>query len=379
MFWKSKKSIERDNRETDRRRKIAASQLALLEAATTTADVAYSVTSQLKKHLEDSVKQFETTMKIINDALVICDEAGVIRASNPAAEKIFSCFSHDILFKNIRTLFSTTSSENFWEELSKDTTKGLRQNGEAFPIDVKIEQMSKADNSLVYLVLVRDITNLIALKRTSKEFEQRYHILFDQCIDAIIILQDGEVVASNAAAHTILNSTMKVENFNVPPGEIIELNDTSGNIEFILSGATITWNDRNASLITIKDIRGLRPLDTKSKNPNNVDMIVCFDKNYKTTFVNDQFCKYYNKSKSVLLGNDIRQILNQTELATFLVSINSLSVDGPLKRIQVHVEKNGGMVLQDWVDYASFENGELVEYQRTGRDITDVLNTLTAK
>jgi PAS domain S-box-containing protein len=376
MFWKSKKQIDKERLEEEQRRKVLSSQVLLLEAATTTASAANHVTTQLKKHLEDSIKQFETTMKIINDALLICDENGTIRALNSAAEIVFACKSSELLMKNIRILFEMQNTENFWDELTKDSTKGLRQNGEIFSIDIKIEKMTKADESVVYLIVIVDMTNINKNKKDSKELEQRYHILFDQCVDGIIILQDNKIIASNKASRKLLNNTVKIENIKLLLGETVELTDKSGNIEFILSGANITWNDASASFITIKDIRGLKSFESKI---NEIDMIVCFDKNFIITYVNEQYSFYYNKTKNSLIGTDIRKLFDQTELATFLVSINSLTKESPMKKIQVHVEKDGNMVLQDWVDFANFNDDELVEYQRNGRDITEALKSLSRK
>jgi PAS domain S-box-containing protein len=373
FFWKSKKKIEQERIEEEQNRKISASQLALLEASITTADAASYVTAALKKHLEDSIKQFETTMKIIKDSLIVCDESGTILALNQATENIFATTSSNLLKKNIKILFSLYT-EDFWHDVVKPTTKGLRQNGESFPIDVKLETMTKSDGSKLFLILIKDISEENKIKKTNIEIQHRYQILFNECIDGIVILQDNEIVASNKTAKDILNNTISLESIKLSAGEIVEVNGNSGTIEFVLSGADITWNDREASLINIKDIRGTKPLDASKSN--NIDMIVCFDKNFKITFVNEPFSVYYNKQKSVLIGSDIRDIFNKTELATFLISVNSLSKECPMKRIQVHVEKNNGMVLQDWMDFAIYEDDELIEYQRTGKDITDILTNL---
>lgn len=361
FWWKSEKQKERIRKEEERRRKISVSQLALMEAATTTADAAHHVTMQLKKHLEDSIKQFEAAMQIISDGLIICDETGIIKTLNTAAKNIFA--SNNLEGKNIKLLFGLLSN---FENLENINT-AVRQNNEQFAVDVKVEKMTKSDNTIVYLILVRDLTSINEIKKTSKEYEQRYKILFDQCIDGIIILQNNKIMALNESAQKLLKQT-NIETIRIPLGHTLELSQI-GN-EYVLSSAKITWNDLPASLITIK--KNSNSL-IEVKNKSYVDMIICFDVNYIITFVNEAYCSYYNKSKDMLVGSDIRTSLQEEELATCMLSINSLSKSEPAKRVQLHILHNNKQVLQDWTDTATFYGNKIIEYQRVGKDITDAL------
>lgn len=361
FWWKTEKQKEKLQKEEERRRKISISQLALLEAATTTADAAHHVTTQLKKHLEDSVKQFDAAMKIIADGLIIADETGIITTINHSAKIMFA--SNDLVGKNINLLFGFMADISTLDNIN--TAK--RQNNEKFDADIKVEKMTKSDDTIAYLILIRDLTKINELQKTSMEFEQRYKILFDQCIDGIIILQNSKIMALNEPAQKLLKHTDE-KIVRMPLGHTLELSNI-GN-EYILSSAKISWNDADALLITIKE-NGNHLIDVKNKN--HIDMIICFDKNFKVTFANEPYCAYYNKSKETLIDADIRTILQEEELATFMLSINSLSKIEPTKHVQLHIQHNGKQVLQDWTDMVTFRNNEIIEYQRIGKDITDTL------
>jgi PAS domain-containing protein len=119
-IFNGKKKAKQDRDET-RRVKVAASQLALLEAATTTADAAQHVTNRLRQHLSDSIRQFESTARLISDALIVCDKNGKIQAFNPAAENIFATTASNISQTSITNLFQLNNAkidaETLWNAI----------------------------------------------------------------------------------------------------------------------------------------------------------------------------------------------------------------------------------------------------------------------
>lgn len=391
---------KKHNKEEERNRKVMASQKALLDAAKTTADVAENVTMKLKNYLTDSIKQFEATIRILTDALIVCDDHGFMQAFNPSAEMIFGCSASLILKTNIMDLVlvdgkNPTDIEKFWENAANDTDNisGRRLMGEIFPLDMSIVRLVRTDGKVVFLVLIRDLTKENELQRLAEIHEYRYNSIFNFISDGILIVQNNRIVAANTAAgnlfkrEDLLSSRFDelvdpvhrgaVEKINTISGEIeaVSTRDDGSVLQLIFSSTSFSWNDAPASLITIKDISNLKSLNyaVRTNRHNCVDMIVCFDADFKISYANEPFCIYNKASKADLIGSDIRNLMSDGEKNVVMMNLQSLTEEKPEKRLQVNIKTDEGIRLQEWMDRATFENGAVIEYQRIGRDVTDII------
>ncbi|TAF57123.1 MAG: PAS domain S-box protein [Oscillatoriales cyanobacterium] len=91
------------------------------------------------------------------------------------------------------------------------------------------------------------------------------------------------------------------------------------------------------------------------------------------TFVNDAYCRYFNKSRSELIGNSFMP-LSWEEDRNFCSDIfNSLSLQNPAITWEHRVVLDTGEIRWiQWTDRATFdEKGGAIEYQGVGRDISD--------
>jgi len=392
-MWPFKKVSKQ---EEERDRKILASQMALLEAATNTADVAENVTFKLRNYLTDSIKQFEAIIRILTDALIVCDEKGLMQAFNPSAEMIFGVEAKDILKTNIMNLVLVdgrvaSDPALFWEKIQNDSdnVKGIRSNGETFPLDMDMVRLVRSDQKIVILVLIRDLTKETELQRRIDIHEYRYNSIFNFISDGILIVQNNKIVAANVAASKLFG---RDDLLSLPLDRLVDPEHRSavkkihGEIEaistrydglvlqLIFSSTSFSWNDAPANLITIKDISKLKSFEYVLKNhrSNCVDMIVCFDANFKISYANEPFCSYYKMSKKSLIGEDIRNLMSDSEKNLVLMNLQTLTEQCPERRLQVNTKTENGVRLLDWVDSAVYKNGTVVEYQRIGRDVTEI-------
>ena len=390
-------------KEEARALKMMAGQKALLEAATATADIAENVTKKLQNYLIDTIKQFEATMRILTDALVVCDEKGMVQAFNPSAETIFGYDSGSIIKTNIMDLMLIENAKpdplTFWQltENDSDNITGVRANGEHFPLDLRMVRLVRSDKSVIFLVLIRDLTKETELQRKTDIHEYRYNSVLNFVSDGIIIVQDNKIVAANSSAgklfeknpDSLLNSRFDglvdlehrnaVQSIDHETGEIeaISTRNDGSILNLIFSSTSFSWNDLPASLITIKDISNLKSLENAVRNhiPNCIDMIVCLSPDYKITFANEAFCCYHNIPKDQLIGLEIKEILSDGECNVVMLNLQNLSEAAPERRLQVNTKTKNGIRMQDWLDRAAFRDGKVVEYQRIGRDITDLFKT----
>ncbi len=91
------------------------------------------------------------------------------------------------------------------------------------------------------------------------------------------------------------------------------------------------------------------------------------------TFVNDAYCRFYNLSKDDLIGRKFTDFIPDEEFDIVEQNISSLNADNPIVSYEHKVKfANGEIRWQQWVDRVILcnENGESLEFQAVGRDIT---------
>jgi PAS domain S-box-containing protein len=314
---------------------------------------------------------------------------------------IFGCTAGSILKTNIMELVLVDGKnpidiESFWENAAADTDNisGRRLTGEIFPLDMSMVRLVRSDGKVIILVLIRDLSKENELQRRAEIHEYRYNSIFNFISDGILIVQNNRIVAANIAAgklfmrEDLLSSRFDelvdlvhrgaVEKINsVSGGEIeaVSTRDDGSVLQLLFSSTSFSWNDAPASLITIKDISNMKGLNyaVRTNRHNCVDMIVCFDANFKITYANKPFCLYNKLNKTDLIGRDIRNLMSDGEKNVFMMNLQNLTEAKPEKRLQVNIKTDEGIRLQEWVDRATFENGVVVEYQRIGRDVTDII------
>lgn len=404
MFgWGNRKS--RQTRDDHLETLMALSQQNLLSAATATATAAQDLTFRLKSRLDDSIRQFEHTARIMNDALFLTEMDGTVQSYNPAAGRMFGradinglniceLFQHgQDSVPDASTLWSMAEESSAWLPTSHRPLRGLRPNGALFWIEPSITRLDWSNGTSSMLVIIRNMEPIVGLSESAKA-NRGYKSAFDASFDGILIEQNDRIVAANPAvtrlfgydAEEIMNRPVAIL-FDVSESDRVEANDdhthfaaqglhnNGDHISVIFTGTRIIWAGRPARLVTIKDTSSMNRSaeHAAARRDNGVDMICCFDLNYRITFTNSSFAKHYSMCRSELLNRDIRALMTAVEAEVFINNTEALSVAQPSSRIQIQI----GDQLCDWIDHAVFdEEGNPVEFQRVGRDISDVVANL---
>ncbi|MDD3083084.1 MAG: PAS domain S-box protein, partial [Desulfobacterales bacterium] len=91
------------------------------------------------------------------------------------------------------------------------------------------------------------------------------------------------------------------------------------------------------------------------------------------TFVNDAYCRFFNKKPEELLGRTFLPVISEDDVDMVRRELASLKIDASCSRHENRVTlPDGGICWMSWTDRALFDDqGALVEYQAVGRDITD--------
>ena len=387
--WSKKNDAARDDARTI---KMNESQQALLSAAISTASAAQDVTVGLKARLDDVVKQFESTARILRDGLVLCTEDGIITTFNPAAERIFGVKSGNAVRQSVLDFFDCepgiTDVPSLWETLkNEEPVLGLRH-GSTFPVRITLSVLNRHDGSKMILLLVHDAPA-----------DRRYQSIFEDSMDGIIVVltPDGKMLAINPAVGQMFGHTpteltkMSVSDLVVerdrtrvqefcsslnrpaPRHFTAEGLHASGRImSLIFTLGEIDWDDHKAVLATIKDVTEIRKIESlvALKRDNGVDMVCSFDPTLRITFANQTFADFMGVKRRELIGCDVRDLMTPKDRVSFINGIDKLSADLPMHRSVTQKDQT----LMDWVDHGLFdEDGRVIEYHRIGRDISHVI------
>lgn len=91
------------------------------------------------------------------------------------------------------------------------------------------------------------------------------------------------------------------------------------------------------------------------------------------TYVNDVFCKYFNKTREELIGNKFIPNIPEDELNNFFdIILKSISPSNPAVSFEHRINlANGEIRWLKWTDRAILDNGNnIISYQSVGQDIT---------
>jgi len=107
---------------------------------------------------------------------------------------------------------------------------------------------------------------------------------------------------------------------------------------------------------------------------NQTEFICRFSPDHRLTFVNDAYCRYFGAGQEDLIGKTVPQADEEDRIDDVTHCVTLPTKDNPLITYERQVILNSGeRRWQQWTDQAIFgENGEIVEFQSVGRDITEL-------
>jgi PAS domain S-box-containing protein len=139
------------------------------------------------QNLGDNELRLRTILDTMVEGLVVIDEGGFVRTFNPAAEKIYGWRVAEIVGKKVNLLMVKPDADLHDQYLKNylqtgqakiigigREVRGLRKNGEAFPMELSVNEMQVAGQRH-FIGVVRDITErkrgqeqLLAAKETAE-------------------------------------------------------------------------------------------------------------------------------------------------------------------------------------------------------------------
>ena len=106
---------------------------------------------------------------------------------------------------------------------------------------------------------------------------------------------------------------------------------------------------------------------------DQTELICRFKPEGTLTFVNDAYCRYFDKRPEELIGRSFLPLIPEEDWVQVKNLIASLNRDHPVGTLEHRIIlPNGEIRWQQWSDRVIFDQqGQLIEYQAVGRDITE--------
>lgn len=106
------------------------------------------------------------------------------------------------------------------------------------------------------------------------------------------------------------------------------------------------------------------------------ELICRFSPDLTLTFVNQAYSRYFGSTPEQLTGQNFLNLIPESERSTVQEQITNLSMKTPENAVFSHehpvLKPNGAIGVQHWINRAIFaQNGQLIEFQAVGRDISD--------
>src|SRR5882724_5369983 len=159
-----------------------------------------------------------------------------------------------------------------------------------------------------------------------------------------------------------------------------------GRVRWVLDRARTVCDSAGKSLrmtgvmIDITDRKraeeSLRESEERYRNvvETQTEMICRFQPDSTLTFVNDAYCRYFERSRDQLVGTKFVELIPESARGAFLRYLESL-VSSPRTQTYEHevLRPDGSIGWHQWFDHVIVgSNGEIVELQGIGRDITNL-------
>ena len=266
------------------------------------------------------------------------------------------------------------------------------------------------------LNFLTDITARMRAEEALRESEGRYRNLYKSSRDAIMTLEppSWRFTSCNPAAVQMFMVRDEAEFISKEPWvlspehqpdgrdsggkakEMIETAMREGTRFFEWTHRRLNGEDFPATVLlsrvelagkvflqaTVRDItanrraeESLRESEERYRNivEDQTEFICRFLKDGTHVFVNDAYCRYFNRKREELIGHRFRPVLHPEDREMVARYLASITPEHPVTDIEQRIiMPDGSIRWQRWSDRAIFDaDGSITEYQSVGRDISE--------
>jgi PAS domain S-box-containing protein len=356
-----------------------------------------------ERSLAESEERYRSLFEATFEAVVI-HHNGPILDVNPSFEVMFDYRRDEVLDKDALMLIHPE-----WHQTVLDHAGGpypyeclaQRKDGSTFPVEVRVKGQLYQGKE-VRVASLRDISERKVAEDALRESEERYRTLFDSTFEGVLIHDNGQVLDINPSFEVMFGYTReevivkKALDFAAPESrklllehmnseqayEAMALRKDGSVFPVTMQGKNIVLYDRTVRMISVRDISERKAAEIALQKSearyraiveDNTEFICRFLPDGTLTFVNEAYCRYFDKPREQLVGSTFMKLIPEDDWAGVLWTISQLSVNNPLITYEHRViAPDGSIRWQQWTDRIVFDSsGSFVEYQAVGRDITE--------
>ncbi|MFQ5977581.1 MAG: PAS domain S-box protein [Candidatus Heimdallarchaeota archaeon] len=279
----------------------------------------------------------------------------------------------------------------------------IAKDGHRIPFEYSGVLITGPDGKSQICAIGRDITDRKQAEAMLQESEGRYKILAERGFDGVLIHRNFQLldlnqqfadmvgvpratlVGSNGLDLFTPKGQQRIREYvQAGKGGVLEaeLRRNDGKIVLTESiGAPCLFQGEEARIVAVKDIskqrqaeKALRESEEKFRSvvEDQTEFVVRWLPNGVRTFVNKSYCNYYGGTAEEFIGTSFFPHINDQDLAAVKKRLAALSLESPVST-DVHrvIRPDGSPGWNEWTDRAIFgADGQLIEYQSVGRDIT---------
>lgn len=132
--------------------------------------------------IKENNRHTETVIENVVDGIITIDTKGIVLSYNRAAEIIFGYSRDEIIGQNVNKLMTEVDFRNHDQHLNKYINsphikviginreiKGLRKNGEIFPVEIGVSEIQR-NNQRLFIGIIRDVSEKYKAEKIKREF-----------------------------------------------------------------------------------------------------------------------------------------------------------------------------------------------------------------
>ena len=155
------------------------------------------------------------------DGIIVIDSKGLIKAFNPAAERLFGYAAGEVFGQNVKLLMPSPDREQHDRYLSNylktgvpkiigtgREVRGRRSDGSTFPLHLSVGRM-EIDGEPAFTGILHDLSRRVEIEEALRKSEERLRSIVESAVDAIVVINDrGHIQAFNPSAERLFGYTI---------------------------------------------------------------------------------------------------------------------------------------------------------------------------
>jgi two-component system, LuxR family, sensor kinase FixL len=150
------------------------------------------------------------------DGIVVIDARGLVKAFNPAAERLFGYRAAEVLGANVKMLMPSPDREQHDRYIANYLETGIpriigsgrevhgqRKDGSTFPLHLSVGRM-EIDGEPAFTGILHDLSRRVEIEESLRKSEERLRSIVESAVDGIIVIDDrGTIQAFNPSAERL--------------------------------------------------------------------------------------------------------------------------------------------------------------------------------